>query len=609
MQSNHYDEGVTDDDVLAQHHSKLADLRDNTALARWRQRLAATALALALAAGAILSIAALRHQIAPLWPALPLPAILLAGRRYRQYRQARYRLWRLTCFYDRAVQRAQNQWAGTGLSGDEFNHAPHAYARDLNVVGEGSLFELLCIARTSIGCHGLANYLLVPPPHEETLLRQEAVREMRGQTDLREQIATLGEFEFSESKWSTFEDWLNTPPLHCPRYLPVLVAITAALLAGLLLAGLLTPVPWPALAVWLAPLAAFHLAIGLIYRDRVNHIQALLRPVSVETQVLREGLHLLENRNGKSAKLRHLTAQTHGASAAVRQLERLLHAWNECDKEWFYAPSLVLLAGTQLCLATERWRAQHGPALRRWLEAWSEFEALNALANYAYENPDHTFPEFSGDHPCLEAQALGHPLLPNATCVRNDFELNRSTRFYILSGSNMSGKSTLLRAIGLSSVLARAGAPVRAKALRHSPGLSVFASLSVVDSLLNGKSKFQAEVERLRQTLEAAGHTNVLFLVDEIFAGTNSRDRRIAAEAIVRTLLDRAAVGVLSTHDLALTEIANAGQLHGRNIHMGSRDGTDPMDFDYRLKPGITQEANALLIARMAGVPIEEPTP
>ena len=168
----------------------------------------------------------------------------------------------------------------------------------------------------------------------------------------------------------------------------------------------------------------------------------------------------------------------------------------------------------------------------------------------------------------------------------------------------MSGKSTLLRSIGLNAVLAFAGAPVRARTLRLS-ALSVFASLSIVDSLLNGKSKFLSEVDRLRRAIEsAAGKKPVLFLVDEIFSGTNSRDRRIAADAVVRTLVNRGAIGALSTHDLALTEIADSDEMCGVNVHMGSRNEQDPMDFDYRLKPGVTREANALAIARMAGVPV-----
>ena len=207
-------------------------------------------------------------------------------------------------------------------------------------------------------------------------------------------------------------------------------------------------------------------------------------------------------------------------------------------------------------MAVEHWRIEHGADLRVWLDAWAEFEALNALANYSYENPGNTFPEFSSEETKFEAEALGHPLLSGASCVRNDIQLNQDSRFYVVSGSNMSGKSTLLRTIGLNAVLAFAGAPVRARALRLSR-LSVCASLSVVDSLLSGKSKFMAEVDRLRQTIQTAGEgASVLFLIDEIFGGTNSRDRRVAAEAVVRTLVNRGAIGALSTHDLALSEIA-----------------------------------------------------
>ena len=229
---------------------------------------------------------------------------------------------------------------------------------------------------------------------------------------------------------------------------------------------------------------------------------------------------------------------------------------------------------------------------------------MNELAAYSYENPDHTFPEFASDGACFEAQELGHPLLPQASSAANDVDLSRKCPFYVVSGSNMSGKSTLLRAIGLNAALAFAGAPVRARALRLS-GLSIFASIAVVDSLLNGKSKFLAEVDRLRQAIESAvPNRPVLFLVDEIFSGTNSRDRRTAAEAVVRTLVSRGAVGVLSTHDLSLTEIASAEGMSGVNMHMASRDRRNPMDFDYRLKPGVTTETNALAIARMAGVPV-----
>ena len=458
-------------------------------------------------------------------------------------------------------------------------------------------------ARTAIGQRGLAQYLTQTPAIKESLLRQEAVRELTGQFELRERLALLGKCELSECKWETFTTWLDSPPLSFPRLLRISVFVTSLLLAVLLVLAITSFMPRKSAVLCIAPLVALHSTVGLIFRDRVRRMLASLSAVSVEIQVLREGLQFLEMHQFQSTKLRQLTGRIQHSSESMRKLERLLKVLHERNKEGFYGFSLLFLTATQLCMAIEQWRVEHRGELRLWLDAWGEFEALNSLASYAYENPANTFPEFSqGEHEFV-AEALGHPLLPDVSCVRNDIQLNQGSRFYLISGSNMSGKSTLMRAIGLNTVLAQAGAPVRAQALRLSR-LSVCASLSVVDSLLNGKSKFMAEVDRLRQTIETAmAGEPVLFLIDEIFSGTNSPDRRVAAEAVVRTLIDAGAIGALSTHDLALTGIANAAR-HGVNVHTGSRDGTDPMDFDYRLKPGVTQETNALAIARLAGVPI-----
>jgi hypothetical protein len=593
---------VTVQDLLAQYERRTGELQAGLNHARLHGVLTGILLGLAIAAFLMVAVVALRQQLSFLWTPI---AILLAAesaRRFFRHRHSQSRNWRLRRFYDRAIQRVKGNWVGRGAPGDEFGDPGHLYSRDLNIFGEGSLFELLCTTRTAIGRRGLAHYLLEAPSVEEVRLRQEAVRELRDQVDLRERVALLGEFDFLESKWGTFAEWLDLPTNSFSRSLQVAALITSTLVAGTFLGGWAGIVPWISVVRWIAPLVAFHAVVGLLFRERINRMIAWARPVSVETQVLRDGLLLLEEHPFESPKLREIAGRVQTGSTAVRKLERRLNALNQRNKEWFYIPSLLLLVGTQLCMSIERWRIEHGAALSVWLDAWAEFEALNALANYAYENPENTFPEFSAEGAAFEAEDLGHPLLSTESCVRNDVRLNRESRFYVISGSNMSGKSTLLRAIGQNAVLAFSGAPVRASALRLSP-LSVCASISVVDSLLNGKSKFMAEVDRLRETIQAAERGPVLFLIDEILAGTNSRDRRVAAEAVVRTLVNRGAIGALSTHDLALTEIA-ASDLGGRNVHTGSRHGRDPMDFDYRLKPGVTTETNALAIARMAGVPI-----
>ncbi len=464
----------------------------------------------------MLSLLALRHQLSFPWVFASVPLVATPAHRFRWYRISESRQWRLRRFYDRALRRVQGIWAGNGARGEEFANPDHVYSEDLNLFGEGSLFELLSTARTAIGRRSLADYLLNAPAVEETLLRQQAVLELREQIELRERLAVLGKFELSESKWEPIAEWLDLRAISISSRLRIVAFGSSILIVVALLAGMMSLVPWIRAAIWIAPLVAFHSVIGLLFRNRINQMIASLQPVSVDIP-------------------------------------------------------------------------------------WGEFEALNAFANYAYENSGHVFPRVSSEDAHFEAKALGHPLLSEAACIRNDIHLGGKARFYIVSGSNMSGKSTLLRAIGQNAVLALAGAPVRARALRLSR-LSVCASLSVVDSLLDGKSKFMAEVDRLRQTIEAAAAGDpVLFLIDEIFSGTNSRARRVAAEAVVRTLVDRGSIGALSTHDLALTEIATS-ELGGVNVHTGARPGSNAMDFDYRLKPGVTTEANALAIARMVGI-------
>jgi MutS domain V len=595
---------VTIHDVLVHYESRVRELQAGIAQLHLPQLHAAAIFAIALGVFLTTAFYAIRGEASFFWSSLPVPVAAVSARRLQRHRELKLRMSRLKRFYDRAVRRVQGDWAGAGRTGEEFSHPGHVYATDLGVVGEGSLFELLCIARTSIGRRGLADYLLQTNTLEETLSRQDAVRELHVRTDLREKLATLGDHDFTESRAGTFEDWLHSPKLPVASPLRVLSAITSSLVLGSVVAGILGVIFWTNVAIAIAPLLALHAGIGIFFRRSVNRMLPLLLPMSIETSVLREGLQILEQQRFQSAKLRQLADQVRNSSRSIRILERLLDGIGQRDKDWFYLPSRALLAGTQLCMAIEQWRTDHGVKLIVWMRAWAEFEALNALAAYSFENPDNTFPEFVNTAAHFEADGLGHPLLPHTACVVNDVALNRECPVYVISGSNMSGKSTLLRTIGLNAVLAFAGAPVRARALRLS-GLSIFVSLSVVDSLLNGKSKFLAEVDRLRQAIESAVPARpVLFLVDEIFGGTNSRDRRTAAEAVVRTLLNRSAIGALSTHDLTLTEIVNAPGISGANMHMASRNERDPLEFDYRLKPGVTTETNALAIARMAGVPV-----
>jgi DNA mismatch repair ATPase MutS len=272
--------------------------------------------------------------------------------------------------------------------------------------------------------------------------------------------------------------------------------------------------------------------------------------------------------------------------------------------------------GAHVARAAERWRRLHGGAVRGWVDAVGELEALLCLATYSYEHPDDPFPELAGGAPDFEGTAVAHPLIPAGRRVCNDVAFGGGTRVLLISGSNMSGKSTLLRTVGINTVLAMAGAPVCARALRLTP-LQLGASIRVNDSLQEGSSRFYAEISRIRQLFDAAGTgqgdgagpgdgpgRSLLFLLDELLQGTNSADRRVGAEGIVRAFVERGAIGLVSTHDLALTDLRGLPPGCLRNLHFEDEMTDGRMSFDYRLREGVVTRSNAVALMRAVGLEV-----
>jgi DNA mismatch repair ATPase MutS len=256
----------------------------------------------------------------------------------------------------------------------------------------------------------------------------------------------------------------------------------------------------------------------------------------------------------------------------------------------------------QCVFLAENWQQKYGAHIRGWLDAVGEFEALTALAGYAFEHPNDVLPEFVEHGPLLEAEGITHPLLPVEKAVRNDVKLGEQLQLIVLSGPNMAGKSTFIRSLGINAVLAQCGAPVRARALRMSP-LAVAASICVLDSLSGGTSRFYAEIRRLKVAEDlSAGPVPVFFLMDELLSGTNSHDRLEGTKLVVQSLIDRGAIGIVSTHDLALAEIP--ATLHGRalNCHFEDRIEDGKLIFDYKIMPGVVKTSNALELMRSIGL-------
>jgi hypothetical protein len=506
-------------------------------------------------------------------------------------------------FYERGLARLNDRWAGTGETGERFLDPAHPYARDLDLFGRASLFELLCTARTQAGEETLAAWLLTAAPIEEVLRRQEAVRDLKDHVTFRENLFLLGETVRSGVHPEALAAWGEREPVFAERATRVATTTLAIL-------WILSLVSW---GVWgLGAVAGAMTILNLAWahrlHGRVDTAADSVEGAAQDLELLAGVLSLVEQEKFSAPKLAAIQAALKQDGAvtvrSIRKLARIVEYLQHRRNMIFQVVNLFTFCGAQLVFAAERWQKAYGPGIRGLLRAVGEVEALAALSAYAYEHPEDVFPEFAGPEsaPLFEAKGLAHPLLPASKAVRNDFTLGDGRQLIILSGPNMAGKSTFIRSVGVNAVLAQCGAPVRAVRLRLSR-LAVAASICVLDSLSGGVSRFYAEIHRLKLVSDLAqGPVPVLFLLDELLSGTNSRDRLAGTELIVRNLVKENAIGMVSTHDLALTVIPETMGERAANCHFDDRFEGGQLIFDYKLKPGIVKTSNALELMRSIGL-------
>ncbi len=516
--------------------------------------------------------------------------------------RARAEAQRRAEFYERGLARLEDRWAGEGRAGEDFADPSHPYALDLDLFGRGSLFELLCSARTQQGERVLADWLCAPAGAEVVRSRQQAVEELRPGLDLREDLATLGEEVRATLHAEAVRRWGEAEP-GLPR--GWLRGLAAALPVATLATGVACLDGLP--AGWLLPPLGLQMVFALALRPRVRRVLAAVDLPGRELELVGRLLARVERERFRTPLLRALRERldTEGvpASRRIAALRRRIDLLDARRNQFFAPIAALLLWTTQSAFALEHWRATCGPSLGSWIDVMGELEALLSLAGFAFERPEYPFPELRAEGSWLRGEGLGHPLLPADRCVPNDVSLGGELRVLVVSGSNMSGKSTLLRTLGTNAVLAFAGAPVRARSLELSP-LSIGASIRSMDSLQEGSSRFYAEILRLRQIVEIAEAGPTLFLLDEILHGTNSHDRGIGGEAVVRGLVGLDAIGVVTTHDLALARIAESLAPRGRNVHFEDHLEEGRMSFDYRLREGVVRKSNALELMRAVGLSV-----
>ena len=508
---------------------------------------------------------------------------------------------RAAAVYSRGLARIEDRWTGSGDTGDEFKDPLHLYAQDLDILGEGSLFQLLSTARTRMGKQCLAQWLLTPAAPQEIQERQSAIAELKHKLDLREDLAVAGESERIEAHPESLARWAQeSSGLKDFRWWALLLAVLniAALVYGFMV-------------LW-TPFILLLLINGSIMfrsRHRLEKVFAGLSETHKDLDSLADILRRIEAEKFQSPRLQQLQAllitQGRPPSDCIARLDTLSDL-DDSRHNWFVRLfDVPLLYSLQLAFALERWRHKYGAGVQVWLNVVGEVETLAALAAYAYEHAEDPFPEFApaGGVPCFEGDALAHPLLPAEKCVRNDARLGARNQVLLVSGSNMSGKSTYLRVVGINAVLAMMGAPVRAARLRLSH-LAIGASMRVSDSLQQGISHFYAEIKRVRQVIDLSASQPSLFLLDEILQGTNSHDRRVGTEGILRTLIRNGAIGLVTTHDLALTSLEEIFPDRVRNVHFQEKFEDDRLSFDYRLRPGVVTTSNGIELMRSIGLDV-----
>jgi DNA mismatch repair ATPase MutS len=510
---------------------------------------------------------------------------------------------RAVTFYRSGLARIEDRWIGTGQTGERIDVHSSLYATDLDLFGRGSLFELLSLARTRMGEDTLAAWLLAPSAVAQLTQRHAAIAELRTHLDLREDTAILGDdlkvgihpealTQWAEAPRQLTHGWL--------RWVSLLLAFSA-IAAAIGWAELGTRAPFFAIII-------IETIVTASFRKQTASILHTTDHALEDLQLLSSLLARIEREHFESPRLQTLKAELSShhinASRAIARLRTIVEYIRSLDNPIMRALNVPLLYTVQLAYAAEAWRAAHGAAVRSWLRATGELEALLSLSAYSYEHPADPFPQFVEGPSTFIATQIGHPLLPTAQCVRNNVDLSGDTQVLLVSGSNMSGKSTLLRAVGINTVLAMAGAPVRARQLRLVP-LQIGASILINDSLHEGSSRFYAEITRLSQICDLAERNPpVLFLLDELLQGTNSKDRFIGAEGVVRALLASGAIGLISTHDLALTYIGEQDHHRLHNVHLQDTIVDGKMKFDFKLQDGVVTKSNGIELMRLIGLKV-----
>jgi MutS domain V len=545
-----------------------------------------------------------KETVSWLWLLIPVAALVTVSPFHNRVVRKLGRQERLTTFLENSLERTQHRWNHRPMDGSPYADDQHSWSQDLDLFGRGSLFQLLNECRTEPGRRRLADWMTAVPTAATIQLRQTRSAALRQRLDLRESLAVVADHDAWQDAESLLLGWASEPPRHVAAWVvgtSVVLGMAAIPIVTLVSLDMLPVSAVLLLAVLQAPLIA-------MMRTQIKETAAAMDAVDKAMQQLAAVIQVFERETFTHAtvvELQHGFSASGGlASDHIARLSMMTSWLNHSLRNQFFSP-IAWMCGLLILLTSrmESWRRRHGAFVRAWLNTCAEFEATISIAAWDFERPNGTTPELTTDAR-FTATSLGHPLLSDSQCVTNSVCLNPETPLMLISGSNMSGKSTLLRSVGCNLVLMYCGGVVTAERLTSCPFL-IGTAMRVSDSLQDGRSLFMSVVDRLRMVVNLTEDSlPVMFLLDEILQGTNSHDRRQGAEAVIRMLVDQNAVGMVTTHDLALTRIVDTMDGRAVNMHFEDTIVDGRMSFDYSLKPGVVTRSNALHLMRLMGLKV-----
>lgn len=506
------------------------------------------------------------------------------------------------------IDRMEGKWHEFADRGEDLQSSDHLYAYDLDIFGKGSLYQHICCAHTYRGREALAGLLSENEPDPEKIQsRQEAVKELAGKLEWRQMLEARAVLEkgYQEDPQKLIA-WMESDKDSgfLKKRWVLSLAPFAALISSYLLYSFFSA---PFLAFLFIPLnLTLYFTLNRRICDNLDNFDKYERSVGLYAVLLK----MIEREEFDSALLQKVKKELSGrtrtapSKAVSRFNSRLSLSQIRHNKEVGFLLNLLFLWDLQCLFSLLSWRSKFGSSFETWIATIADMEAFSSLSVMHFENPQWSFPQISTEQDGFSALQMGHPLIHKEKRVVNDISIPSRKTVTIITGSNMSGKTTFLRTVGVNLVLAYAGAPVCAQDLSSAP-IRLYSTMRINDNLQEGISTFYFELLKIKKILERAGDHPSLVLIDEIFRGTNSRDRHTAAVIVLKQLLKKNALTVISTHDYELTSLAQQDEKTYRNYHFRDDYSEEGISFSYKLHPGASRQSNALALVKLAGIEVE----